>query len=125
MLTTILAATISVNLHGASIHQGDRLAYNEENWGVGLRVNDWSADAFLDSYRNPAGFAGRVYEVEHHGLFFGATVGYVHHTHYKGIGPVPHIRWQGRYIGVRSIIVPSSSGVVMGLSLVVPWTAGE
>ena len=120
MLDLILAATLSLHIHGASIHQGDRLQYNEENWGIGLRVNDWSADAFLDSYSNPAGFGGRVYEWERNGLHFGATVGYIHHTHYKGFGPVPHIRWQGEYIGVRSIVVPSGSGMVYGFSLVIP-----
>ena len=120
MIELIAAAVFSLHIHGASIHPGDRTQYNESNYGIGFRYGNWQADAFLDSHGNPAGFAGRVYEREHEGLKWGVTAAWIEHTHYSGPGPIPQVRWEGKYVGVRMIFAPSIDGGVYGFSLTIP-----
>jgi hypothetical protein len=116
----LLAATLHV--HCCSIHPGDRSAYNERNYGIGLQIGDWTADVFRDSHHNRAGLAGRVYETDYHGLKVGAIAGVGYHTNWKGPVVIPSVRWQGKRAGVRMIFMPSRGGGVYGFSMTVPLT---
>lgn len=126
MLTTVLAAVLYLHIHGASEHFGSAEPYNERNGGLGARYSSWSLDAFRDSHGNTAGLVGYVRERElpwaaPGELYFGTTLGYLYHTNYRGLAPVPQLRWQGEHIGLRFVFSPLKDGyAVVGVSLVLP-----
>lgn len=119
--SALLALAVTLHVHGASYHY-PRGLYNEANYGVGLRLNDWSGDVFRDSYGNPAATVGRVFEAKRGGLYWGVTAGYVYHTRYKGFAPVPQVRWEGAKMGVRAVFAANDDGGAIGVSLTVPLT---
>lgn len=123
MIDLLIAATMSLTVHGASYHLDRDTDYNEQNWGLGVQVDDYRGDLFIDSHGNPAGFVGRVVNIPWDSDFYvGATGGLVHHTKFTGPSVIPHFGWERDGWGFRSMVVPGLDGGAVTLSLTIPIT---
>lgn len=121
-MSITLAAAVVIGAHIGSYHAPDRGFHNNTNPGIYVRVDNWQAGYFVNSYKRDAFYAGYVAPVGPVDLMVGVSSGYTRRCTTQSNTYTTKVRTESGYVAVTDTVVTENC-MGFGRGALVPLAA--